>query len=78
MRPGALCVMDSGQDLMHKWPADSWDILQVVCMKTFKTVCSIYLLPFLSYQLCHTNTLYFRHSAHYDIKCCFLFTPKVN
>jgi len=23
MRPGVLCVMDSGQVLMHKWPADS-------------------------------------------------------
>ena len=32
MRLGAPCVMDSGQDLMHKWPADSWDTLQVVCM----------------------------------------------
>ena len=21
MRPGALCVMTFGQDLMHKWPA---------------------------------------------------------
>jgi len=24
-------------------------------------------LPFLSYQLGHTNTLYFRHSAHYTL-----------
>ena len=30
MRPGALYVMDSGQDLMHKWPADSWDTQQLV------------------------------------------------
>ena len=32
MRPGALCVTDSGQDLMHKWPADSLDTLQLVCI----------------------------------------------
>ena len=32
MRPGARCVMDYGQDLMHKWLADSWDThLQVRC-----------------------------------------------
>ena len=30
MRPGALYVMDPGQDLMHKWPADSWDTQQLV------------------------------------------------
>ena len=30
MRPGALCVMICGQDLMHKWPADSWDTQQLV------------------------------------------------
>ena len=30
MRPGVLYVMDSGQDLMHKWPADSWDIQEMV------------------------------------------------
>ena len=30
MRPGALCVMDPGLDLMHKWPADSWDTQQLV------------------------------------------------
>ena len=34
MRPGALYVMDSGQDLMHKWPADSWDIQEMVCICT--------------------------------------------
>ena len=34
MRPGALSVMDSGQDLMHKWPADSWDIQEMVCICT--------------------------------------------
>ena len=31
MKPGALCVMGSGQDLMHKWPADSlvtWQMVQ--------------------------------------------------
>jgi len=28
MRPGALCVMTFGLDLMLKWPADSWDTLQ--------------------------------------------------
>ena len=30
MRPGALCVMGSGQDLMHKWPADSLVTWQMV------------------------------------------------
>ena len=30
MRPGALCVIICGQDLMHKWPADSWDTQQLV------------------------------------------------
>ena len=30
MRPGGLSVMNFGQDLMHKWPADSWDTLLVV------------------------------------------------
>ena len=30
MRLGALCVMTRGQDLMHKWPADSWDTQQQV------------------------------------------------
>ena len=30
MRPGALCVMDPGQNLVHKWPADSWDTQQSV------------------------------------------------
>ena len=30
MRPGALCVMNLGQDMMLKWPADSWDTLLVV------------------------------------------------
>ena len=39
MRPGVLCVMDLGQDLMHKWPADSWDIQQVVCMYVGIYVC---------------------------------------
>ena len=34
MRPGEPCVMDSGQGLMHKWPADSWDTLQVVRMRS--------------------------------------------
>ena len=32
MRPGAPYVMDSGQDLMHKWLADNWDTLLVVCV----------------------------------------------
>jgi len=32
MRLGALCVMDSGQHLMHKWLVDSWDTLQMVCI----------------------------------------------
>ena len=30
MRLGALCVMNLGQEVMHKWPADSWDTLLVV------------------------------------------------
>ena len=30
MRPGALCVMGSGLDLMHKWPADSLVSWQMV------------------------------------------------
>ena len=30
MRPGALYVMDSGQVLMHEWPAGSWDSHQLV------------------------------------------------
>ena len=30
MRPGALCVMTFGLDLMHKWPADSLDTQQQV------------------------------------------------
>ena len=30
MRPGALCVMECGQNLAHKWPADSWDTQQSV------------------------------------------------
>ena len=30
MKPGALCVMDCGQDLMHKWPADSLVMCQMV------------------------------------------------
>jgi len=25
MRPGVLCVMDSGLPMMAMWPADSWD-----------------------------------------------------
>ena len=40
MRPGALCVMDCGQTLMHKWPADSWDIhLQVTVIDVTITPC---------------------------------------
>ena len=34
MRPGAPYVMDSGQDLMHKWPVDSWDTQEMVCIST--------------------------------------------
>ena len=34
MRPGAPYVMDSGQDLMHKWPVDSWDTQETVCLCT--------------------------------------------
>ena len=34
MKPGALSVMGSGQDLMHKWPVDSWDIQEMVCICT--------------------------------------------
>ena len=34
MRPGALCAMDSGQDLMHKWPADSLASYQLVRVGT--------------------------------------------
>ena len=30
MRPGALCVMTPGQDLMQQWLADSWDSQQLV------------------------------------------------
>ena len=30
MRHGALYVMNLGQDMMHKWPADSLDTLLVV------------------------------------------------
>ena len=30
MRLGAQYVMNLGQDMMHKWPADSWDTLLVV------------------------------------------------
>ena len=33
MRPGALYVMGSGQDLMHKWLADSWVTPLVVCVR---------------------------------------------
>ena len=34
MRPGAPYVMDSGQDLMHRWPADSLDTQEMVCICT--------------------------------------------
>ena len=30
MRRGALCVMGTGLQVMHKWPADSWDTQQLV------------------------------------------------
>ena len=30
MRPGALCVITTGQELMLKWLVDSWDTQQVV------------------------------------------------
>jgi len=34
MRPGALCVMASGQHLMQQWPADSLASYQLVCVGT--------------------------------------------
>ena len=34
MRLGALYVMEHGQETMHKWPADSWDTLQMVRMRS--------------------------------------------
>ena len=30
MRPGALCVISTGQELMLKWLVDSWDTQQLV------------------------------------------------
>ena len=35
MRPGALCVMGSGLDLMRKWPADSlvmWQMVRILLL----------------------------------------------
>ena len=37
MKLGALYVMDSGQDLMHKWLADSWVTPLVVCVGVYCT-----------------------------------------
>ena len=34
MRPGALCVMASGQHLMQQWPADSLGSYQLVRVDT--------------------------------------------
>ena len=40
MRPGALCAMDCGQPLMHKWLVDSWDThLQVTVIHVTITAC---------------------------------------
>ena len=40
MRPGALCAMDYGQPLMHKWLADSWDThFQVTVIDVTITAC---------------------------------------
>ena len=30
MRPGALCVINTGQEVMLKWHVGSWDTKQVV------------------------------------------------
>ena len=30
MRPGALCVMECGQSLVHKWLVDNWVTQQLV------------------------------------------------
>ena len=45
MRPGALCVMASGQHLMQQWPADSLVSYQLVCVgASFVSVCKTNIL----------------------------------
>ena len=34
MRPGALCVMASGHQMMQQWPADSLGLYQLVRVDT--------------------------------------------
>ena len=61
MRPGALYVMVSGQDLMHKWPADSWDIQQVVCMYVGIYVCmyvGMYVCMYVGMYVCRYIHMY--------------------
>ena len=54
MKPGALCVMGSGQDLMHKWPADSlvtWQMVQDTYKRYYWIAYLYFACPSLNWNL---------------------------
>ena len=65
MRPGALCVMGTGQDLMLKWLVDSWDTQQLVwyCHETAN--CHTLVIIFVLFSICACLGYTYYHNAYF-------------